>query len=79
MAHFLRKNIGFIFAKNNSTGITGNQKEEKAEKSSPILLTMPTWANRSLEQCDHIGRFFALWATFQSLWDQLFSQNRPHF
>ena len=23
------------------------------------------------EQCDHIGRFIALWATFQSLWHQL--------
>ena len=27
-------------------------------------------------QCDQIGRFMALWATFQSLWQQLFC---PHF
>ena len=25
-------------------------------------------------QCDQIGRFIALWATFQSLWQQLFAQ-----
>ena len=31
------------------------------------------------EQCDQIGRFIALWATFQSLLQQLFCPNRPHF
>ena len=25
-------------------------------------------------QCDQIGRFIALWATFRSLWQQLFLQ-----
>ena len=25
-------------------------------------------------QCDHIGRFIALWATFKSLWQKLFTQ-----
>ena len=30
-------------------------------------------------QCDQNGRFFALWATFQSPWQQLFSPNCPHF
>ena len=30
-------------------------------------------------QCDQIGRFIALWATFQSLWQQLFCPNHPHF
>ena len=30
------------------------------------------------EQCDQIGRFFALWATFQSLWQQLIGPNLPH-
>ena len=28
-------------------------------------------------QCDHIGRFFALWATIQSWWPQLFWPNCP--
>ena len=30
-------------------------------------------------QCDQIGRFVALWANFESLWQQLFCPNRPHF
>ena len=30
-------------------------------------------------QCDQIGRFMALSATFQSLWQHLFCPNRPHF
>ena len=30
-------------------------------------------------QCDQIGRFIALWATFQSLWQQLFWPNCPRF
>ena len=30
-------------------------------------------------QCDQIGRFIALWATFQSLRQQLFFPNCPHF
>ena len=30
-------------------------------------------------QCDQIGRFNALWVTFQSLWQQLFCPNCLHF
>ena len=30
-------------------------------------------------QCDQIGRFIALWATFQSLWQQLFCPKSPTF
>ena len=33
----------------------------------------------SWNQCDHNGRFIALWATFQSLSQQLFFPNSPHF
>ena len=29
-------------------------------------------------QCDQIGRFIGLWATFQSLWQQLVCPNHPH-
>ena len=29
-------------------------------------------------QCDQIGQFIGLWATFQSLWTQLFCPNIPH-
>ena len=30
---------------------------------------------RTLAQCDQIGRFIRLWATFQSLWQQLICPN----
>ena len=30
-------------------------------------------------QCDQIGRFIELWVTFQSMWQQLFCPNCPHF
>ena len=30
------------------------------------------------KQCDQIRRFFALWATIQSLWQQLYYPNCPH-
>ena len=30
------------------------------------------------EQCDQIGQFIALRATFQILWQQIFCQNSPH-
>ena len=29
-------------------------------------------------QCDQIGRFIGLWATFQNLWQQLVYPNLPH-
>ena len=31
-----------------------------------------------MNQCDRIGRFITLWATFQSPWQQLFCQNCQH-
>ena len=33
---------------------------------------------QSFKQCDQIGRFFALWATFSSLWQQLICPNLLH-
>ena len=30
-------------------------------------------------QCDQIGRFIALWATYQSLWQQLLLPKSPIF
>ena len=29
-------------------------------------------------QCDQIGRFFGLWATFLSVWQKLICPNLPH-
>ena len=34
---------------------------------------------RCHQQCDQIGRFIGLWATFQRLWQQLICPNRPTF
>ena len=31
------------------------------------------------DQCDQIWRFFGLWATFESLWQQLICPNLPSF
>ena len=31
------------------------------------------------DQCDQIGRYIALWGTFQSLWQQLCCPNRRRF
>ena len=33
---------------------------------------------RDCRQCDQIGRFIGLWATFQSLWQKLICPNLPH-
>ena len=32
----------------------------------------------SLNQCDQIGRFIALWTTFKNLWQRLICTNLPH-
>ena len=32
-----------------------------------------------VNECAQIGRFIALWATFQSRWQQFFCSDRPHF
>ena len=43
-----------------------------------VLLSKQENEKRSL-QCDQIGQFIALWTIFQSLWQQLFCPNQPHF
>ena len=46
-----------------------------------VVILMPTfhrfYQKLTTVQCDLIGQFIALWATFQSLWQQLFYPNRP--
>ena len=42
------------------------------------LHTMRVSWNVDPTQCDQIGRFFGLWASFQSLWQQLICPNLPH-
>ena len=35
--------------------------------------------NGTYPQCDQIGRFIELWASFQSLWQQFYCPNYPYF
>ena len=47
----------------------------------PTAIFRPTLPKKSEvdgEQCDQIWRFFALWATIQSWWQQLFYPNYSH-
>ena len=46
------------------------------EKLLPISNLI--WTKPPLNQCDQIGRFIGLWATFKSLWQQLICPNFPH-
>ena len=38
-----------------------------------------TFGKVTYKQCDQIKQLIALWATFQSLWQQLFCPNFRHF
>ena len=51
-------------------GLVGRRIRGKLERKSMIFM--------HAVQCDQIGVLIALWATFQSLWNQLFCQNCPH-
>ena len=42
------------------------------------LLLLLNGEDKGCCQCDQIGRFIALWATFHSLWQQLFWPNCPY-
>ena len=59
---------------------TNNRKNKQGERR---MLDFGNRNNKKMfqpsNQCDQIGRFIALWATFQSLLQQLFCRNRPHF
>ena len=53
-----------------------------ALNASGQILQLTTWADSMslhLQQGDQSGRYIVLWATFQSLWQQLFCPNLPHF
>ena len=56
-------------------------KVKKYTRKSPIN-SSTTLVNKIVffhnNQCDQIGRFIALWATFQSLWLQFICPNLPH-
>ena len=50
--------------------MTKRERERERERERQALT--------SVDQCDQIGRFFGLWASFQSLWQQLICPNLPH-
>ena len=62
---------------------TKGQKTEDTEQQRTVcrarLLRGQPCKHFTYGQCDQIGQFIALRATFQSLWQQLFCQNCPHF
>ena len=53
----------------------------KNSTSRPIVTTFFQLLEDKVrcKQCDQIGWFIVLWATFQRLWQQLFWPNHPHF
>ena len=48
----------------------------KLHKEANTTFAPKTYSND--EQCDQIGRFIGLWATFQSICQQLICPNIPH-
>ena len=60
MAHFLKK--------------IGHRNQCHLLKVEEHILLKKT-RHVTCKQCDQIGRYFPLWATFQSLWQQLFYPN----
>ena len=55
---------------------------KKGKDVAHLLNVTPENTHRWKEyhcQCDEIRLFFALWAIFQSLWQQLFGKNHQHF
>ena len=79
---FLRKKIGH-WLKVHSSGL-GSTLATTTRAASTTSTTCLCTANlllrvNSLNQCDQIGRFIALWAIFQSLWQQLILSKSPTF
>ena len=52
-------------------------EHSKSRNDAAVLLYLPKYYY-AYNQCYHIGQFITLWATFQSLRQQLFSPKRPH-
>ena len=69
---FGHKNRTFMSLYRISIGI----RDQQDYKTFLKLLTIAVPCD---SQCDQIGRFIAFWATFQSLRQQLFCPNCPHF
>ena len=59
-----------------TSGFESHRSTNWATTTSPPKSVLP---DLFPNQCDQIGRFIALWATFPSLWQQLFWSNQVHF
>ena len=57
-----------------------HKKQENCLKKQIVRfwVTYLVREHHHLDQCDQIGRFIGLWATFQSLWQQLICPNLLH-
>ena len=60
-------------------GVKHNARDNFLSKTTKNNLYFSLSKYAICNQCHQIGRFIALWATFQSLWYQLFCPNCPHF
>ena len=67
--------------RDNETGALESEFVRKIEVRERGCALENECANKGMccWQCNQIGRFIARWTTFQSLWQQLFCQNCPHF
>ena len=54
-------------------------KKEKFAKKAGYVLTFDDQPDKRANQYYQIGRFIALWETFQSRWQPLICPNCPHF
>ena len=71
----LLPNSSSYFVSTNGALQNKNKKEGIREK----LKRRKGVSSMGQQQGDQIGQFIVLWATFQSLWQQLFCPNCPHF
>ena len=71
--------IGLLYiTKSGHTG-GGTHRENPPTLKQCSMRTCFITQPLTLEQCDQIGRFIGLWATFEGLWQQLICPNLPHF
>ena len=64
--------------RNNMGNFVGGGRLSEYYRKSLIGKAAMLRCEQDWNQCDKIGRFIGLWATFQSLRQQLFCPNLPH-
>ena len=68
----LRQTVALLKSRYYSNLLHPNLPPQQPHPSNVLRLNEP------YAQCDQIGRFIGLWATFQSLWQQLICPNLLH-